>query len=426
MKNKKLFEKAYSRLTELYASDYTTPDIIVLSRFYREKMILSESALYMRYLDFLGKVRVKAKQKGEHIFVRGTTGSSFIAYLLGATDINPLPGYEYCPKCHSVNFTGNEVPLDKPHTKCSCGTEIEVDGYNIPFEYYLKSVLSEYFQLSVSYAFFDEVKAMIYDEMWDKSIVTLKNDDRSITWFCILDKETNEPGEYTLNGNSEIFANYPRITLVPDSKLDRYRELEKATGFKMKNIGTDDLSFIYFQLMDGNTQGIPFFDSKFMRDIKEAVKLQSYDDLLKVIGFAYSTNVWKDNAENLYEEHRMSLREIPAYREELYDMICDRLNSKGIYDNGLAYEIMEKAWRGYYAKAGEVDEDTALSLLQIDFDMDFIFFLEKINYMFPKAHGVAYLREAIAMMYYKLKYNKEYNEVTSAFKSFSVSTNYDR
>ena len=43
--------------------------------------------------------------------------------------------------------------------------------------------------------------------------------------------------------------------------------------------------------------------------------------------------------------------------------------------------------------------------------VDFIFFLEKINYMFPKAHGVAYLREAIAMMYYKLKYNKEYNEV---------------
>ena len=78
MKNKQLFEKAYSRLTELYASDYTTPDIVVLNRFYQEKMILGESELYMRFLDFIGKVRAIAEQRGEHIFVRGTTGSSFI------------------------------------------------------------------------------------------------------------------------------------------------------------------------------------------------------------------------------------------------------------------------------------------------------------------------------------------------------------
>lgn len=411
MKNKQFFEKAYSRLTELYASDYTTPDIVVLNRFYQEKMILGESELYMRFLDFIGKVRAIAEQREEHIFVRGTTGSSFIAYLLGATDINPLPRHEYCPKCHTVNFVGNELPLDKSQIKCSCGAEIEVQGYNIPFESNLKSVLSEYIQLSVSCALFDEVRNMIYDEMWDKSIVTLKNDERSMMWFCILDKETNEPGEYILNGNSEIFANYPRITLVSDSTLDKYRELEKVTGFKMKDIGPDERSFVYFQLMAGNTRGIPFLDSKFMRDIQDTIQLQSYDDLLKVIGFAHSTNVWKENAEILFEEHRISLRDIPAYREELYKMISERLYRKGIYDEGLAYEIMEKARRGYYVKAGGVDEDTALALLEMGFDMDFIFFLEKINYMFPKAHGVAYLHELIAMMYYKLKYNEEYTKI---------------
>ena len=67
MKNKKLFEKAYSRLNELYGGDYSTPDVVILSRFYREKMILGESELYMRYLDFLGNVRARAEDKGEHI-----------------------------------------------------------------------------------------------------------------------------------------------------------------------------------------------------------------------------------------------------------------------------------------------------------------------------------------------------------------------
>jgi len=43
--------------------------------------------------------------------------------------------------------------------------------------------------------------------------------------------------------------------------------------------------------------------------------------------------------------------------------------------------------------------------------IDFIYFLSNINYMFPKAHGIAYLREAITMMFYKTKFNKEYNEI---------------
>ena len=67
--------------------------------------------------------------------------------------------------------------------------------------------------------------------------------------------------------------------------------------------------------------------------------------------------------------------------------------------------------RGYYARIGGIDEDTMLALLELEFDLDFIYFLSDIYFMFPKAHGIAYLREAIAMMFYKTKFNKEYNEI---------------
>ena len=33
------------------------------------------------------------------------------------------------------------------------------------------------------------------------------------------------------------------------------------------------------------------------------------------------------------------------------------------------------------------------------------------NYMFTKAQGISYLREAIAMMFYKVKFNKVYNKI---------------
>ena len=412
MKHKELFEKAYERLMELYSGEYHSPDARILSRFYGEKMILEKSELYMRYLDFFGRVREVAERKGEHIWVRGTAGSSFIAYLLGATDINPLPRHEYCPRCRTTRFAGEGTPFDGAPKKCPCGEDILFDGHNIPFESDLKSALSEHIQLTVSYEFFKEAKRMIYDEMWDKAIVTLRDKDVAPTWFCFLDREENDDGDYMLSGNSELFGGLPRITLVPNKMLDNYRELEKATGFKMKDIGYPEHSFVYLDFIkDANISGIPNLDNDFIREIWDTVKPQSYEDILKIIGFAHSTNVWRDNGEILFDNHRMSLREIPAYREELYEMICDRLRRNGIYDTGLAYEITERARRGYYERSGGVDEDSCLSLLQLGFDMDLIFLLERINYMFPKAHGVAYLREAITMMFYKIKFNKEYNEI---------------
>ena len=73
----------------------------------------------------------------------------------------------------------------------------------------------------------------------------------------------------------------------------------------------------------------------------------------------------------------MSLREIPAYREDLYEMIREHLFQNGIYDDGLAYEVADKAARGYYARMGGVDEDTMLALLDLGFSMDFVFFLSE-------------------------------------------------
>ena len=411
MNYKQIFTQAYNRLVEIYSGEQISIDIRILNRFYQEKMILQECELYTRYLALLGKIRDVAESMGEHISVRGPVGSSFIAYLLGATDINPLPRHEYCPQCHCIQFSGEGSPFDKAELKCSCGADLVSDGHNIPFESNIGVVFPGYVQLAVSYAFFKVAEQMIREEMWDQAIITLRNEEVSPTWFCFFDKESNEDGEYILNGNSELFVKLPRITLVPYGILDKYRELEMVTGYKMKEIGAEAYSDAFFQFMEGNIQEIPQLDSEYVSDIMSTVKPQSYDDLLKVIGFAHSTNVWKENAEYLYKEHRLSLREIPAFREELFQMLSECLRKHGIYDIGLAFEVTDKAYRGYYAKVGGVDEETALALLGLDIDVDYIFFLEKINYMFTKAHGVSYLLDAIRMMYYKTHYEQEYERV---------------
>lgn len=412
MTEKEIWDKAYNNLLERYSGKYHVPDVRILSRYHHEKAILQESEFYVRYLALFARIRETAEQKGEHISVPGTAGSSFIAYLLGATDINPLPRHEYCPKCHTTRFPGHGTPFDRAKTKCPCGEEMLIDGHNIPFESNIRSVLSNHLQLCVSEAFFDEAQRMIREEMDDQAIITLKNEESSSpTWFCFLDKDENEDREHPLDGNAELFREIPRITLTSNIFLDKYRELEVATGYRMKDIGELEFSFVYPHFWDGLFDGIPNLDTDFLRDIFNATQPTTFDEMLKLIGFAHGTNVWKENGEKYSKVGRLSLREMPAYREDVYEMIFEKLRSNGIYDVGLAYEVAENVRRGYYAKNGGIDEETMLSLVDIGFDMDFILFLENINYMFPKAHGIAYLRDAIRMMFYKLRYEKEYSAI---------------
>ena len=413
MKNKHqaIFDKAYEKLTELYSGKYYAPDIRIISRFYDEKKLLQERELYVCYLDFIGRLREAAEQKGEEITVRGTAGSSFIAYLLGATDINPLPLFEYCPNCKRTKFLGEGNPYDSAPTVCSCGTQNIIDGYNIPFESNLKSVLSESVQVCVSYEFFDEAKKLILDEKWDKSITVFQGEDIGPIRFC-FDKKGEEGNiQYEAADNTELFNGYPRITLVPYARLDKFRDLEKATDGKWKKRNSYGYDFSRAFLSYDILQAVLQYKGRFLSEAFDIAPPQCAADLLRIIGLAHSTEVWRNNADIMFYNHKILFRDIPAFREDLYDMICEKLRKNGIYETGFAYEVAEKARKGCYARNGGVDEDTLLTLSNLGFDMDFIFFIEKIQYMFPKAHGVAYLKEAIWLLFYKLNYSDAYDAV---------------
>ena len=71
---------------------------------------------------------------------RGSIGSSFIAYLCGITDLNPLPFYKYCHSCRYVE------PYKSPDRIYSCydyqdrencplcSELLTMEGHNLPFE----------------------------------------------------------------------------------------------------------------------------------------------------------------------------------------------------------------------------------------------------------------------------------------------------
>ena len=82
-------------------------------------------------------------ENGYLVGSRGSVGSSIVAFMSGITEVNSFPPHYRCPN-EACKHTILDVPkefncgADLPDMNCPiCGTKLEKDGFNIPFETFL-------------------------------------------------------------------------------------------------------------------------------------------------------------------------------------------------------------------------------------------------------------------------------------------------
>lgn len=135
-------DMVYSKAKEWYGDPL--PDLIK-DRIEQELKGIIGGGFDVIYL-IAQKLVKKSNDDGYLVGSRGSVGSSFVATMMGITEVNPLPAHYRCPKCkHSIfeedgKTLGSEYSsgFDLPDKKCpKCNENMIKDGQDMPFATFL-------------------------------------------------------------------------------------------------------------------------------------------------------------------------------------------------------------------------------------------------------------------------------------------------
>lgn len=407
MKNK-IFREARARMEELYGS---RPPLYIRNRFESEKLILDGEQLLL-WMGFLGSLQKKILEADSYFEVRDTQiGASFIAWLLGGTNINPLPAHYYCSSCKKITFIPEaKCGLDLEDSYCSCGCKLQKDGFNIDAalmtpvhrccEIYsnpdassiIFDTLQEYYK---GYAKVKKIRLIIDEDLDD-------SDPGKARWmvprYAIITKEL----EYRYSEEEicltpqDFFGQMDILSPLTTGESDK--ELVKSSQVSAIDF-SKELLREYFQYIKKN--GMGYGEEEL--DVRTAfsdLKDVLFSDLIAIEGMLRSVGAWKNNGELRFVKGT-PLRELVACREDVYEYIYEQAESVGCKNPvGVAYDL-HKAIRMGKRYAGQMLEEVLMLLQECEVPEWYVECVKKIHYLPPRTMIVPMLKRQIADYVYQ-------------------------
>jgi len=357
--------------------------------------------------------------------------------------------------------------VDLPDKRCShCGNPLEKDGYDIPFETFLGFEGEKIPDIDLNFSGEYQLRAHKYtEEIFGKehvfragTISTLANktaygyvknyleerglransiETQRLVQGCEGVKKTtgqHPGGLIVLPKECDVFDFTPLQRPANDVKNETItthfdyhsisgclvkmdilghddptviRMLEDLTGIDARTIplgdrktmslfsGIEALGDLREELDVGTgTLGIPEFGTKFVRQMLEDLHPSSFSHLVQVSGLSHGTEVWLNNAQDLIKSTTADISQIICCRDDIMTYLIRK-----DLDPSLAFKIMEsvRKGKGLWPEAEEAMRHHEVPVWYIES-------CQKIKYMFPKAHAVAYVTMAFRIAWFKVNY----------------------
>ncbi len=237
-------------------------------------------------------------------------------------------------------------------------------------------------------------------------VVPYKN---NIHEFCPIQHPADDPTSDIITTHFDyhsIDKNLLKLDELGHDDPTVIRMLTDLTGINPQTIPLDDKETLsLFTSTDAlgitedigsktGTYGVPEFGTKFVRQMLEDTQPTKFSELVRISGLSHGTDVWLNNAQWYIQQGITTLSNSICTRDDI--MIY--LIHMGV-EPGHAFKIMEAVRKGKGLKPEDEEAMRAADVPQWYLDS-----CNKIKYMFPKAHAVAYVTMAFRIAYCKVHY----------------------
>lgn len=203
----------------------------------------------------------------------------------------------------------------------------------------------------------------------------------------------------------QIHDNILKFDILGHVDPTAMKMMERISGIDVKTIPMNDketmsifsstdalnIDSTHYNQVTG-AAGLPEFGTPFVRGILEMTKPTTFAELVTISGLSHGTDVWLGNAKDLIDNGTCKLNEVIGCRDDIMvDLIGYGLPSK------MSFTIMESVRKGKGLKPEWIEE-----MKKHDVPDWYIDSCQKIKYMFPKAHAVAYVMMAVRIAWFKV------------------------
>ena len=228
--------------------------------------------------------------------------------------------------------------------------------------------------------------------------------------FCPVQHPADDPKSDQITTHFEYHSmeeNLLKLDMLGHDDPTMIRMMEDMTGVDAKTIPLDDkptMSIFTSSKVLGyendpvlgptGAVAVPEFNTRFTREVLLDTMPEKFDFLVRISGYTHGTDVWLGNAKDLITSKKATVDQTIGCRDDI--MIY--LISCGIPEKR-AFKIMESVRKGRGLPDGAEQE-----MIDAGVPDWYIGSCKKIQYLFPKAHAVAYVMMAFRIAWFKVNY----------------------